>query len=340
VKHETTFQIIVANLAKASTEICCPIDKRSWTAVDPLPQNFGVSLIGVCVEALEKHGYLTSRRTFSSSKAKHPVTYISPTEKLLVCSPMSRKYKVDDAGIIRCKDFKRPEDYLSNLFVYQRYRTIRDYNQMMQDTPEHQLYAVYNGDFQSTGRFAGGRMMMIKKAERRAMVVDGEPLFEVDIEACHPSIAMAKTCGIKLAADFYEIEDVPRPLVKAASMMALNCMSRKQAQQALQAWINGTEKGKSFRGMGYKLAPIFDALERKVPNWKDLLYQSRGLELMADESLRMSLFLEEMASLGIKVFPIHDAVMGKLSDKETILEHFIESFTVNGIEPSVKVIIP
>jgi hypothetical protein len=339
IKQETTFQVIVANLAKASTEICCPVDKRSWAGIHQLPGNFGVGLIKPCVDALEKHGYLTSYRTFSSSKAKHRVTYIQPTERLLACSPMSLRYQVDDEGIIRCKGFERPEDYLSNRWVSQRYHTIRDYNRMMQDTPEHQLYAVYRNDFQSMGRFAGGRVMMIKKEERRAMVVDGEPPFEVDIEACHPFIAMAKTRGIRLATDFYDIEGFPRGLVKAASMMALNCRSRKQAQQAVQGWIN-EDRDRRQQYRGYKLAPIFDTLERKVPHWEDLLYQNRGLEFMADESLRMSLFLENMTSFGTKVFPIHDAVMGKLSDMETILEHFIEAFTVNEIEPSVKVWCP
>lgn len=339
VKNETTFQVIVANLAKASTEICCPVDKRSWARINPLPGNFGVGLIKPCVESLEKHGYLTSRRTFSSSKAKHPVTYIQPTERLLNCSPMSKKYLIDDEGIIRCKDFERPEDYLSNPWVSQRYQTIRDYNQMMQNTPEHQLYAVYRNDFQSMGRFAGGRVMMIKKAERRAMIVDGELPFEADIKSCHPFIALAKTRGIRLATDFYDIDGIPRGLVKAASMMALNCKSRKQAQQAVQGWIN-EDRDRRQQYQGYKLATIFDALEKKVPRWEDLLYQSRGLEFMADESLRMSLFLENMTSFEIKTFPIHDAVMGKLSDKEIILEHFIEAFTVNGIEPTVEMWCP
>lgn len=339
VKHETTFQVIVTNLAKASTEICCPVDKRSWSGVNPLPVNFGVSLIRPCVEALKKHGYLTSGRTFSSSKAEHRVTYIRPTEKLLACSPMSMRYRIDEEGIIRCKDFVRPEDYLDNRWVSQRYHTIKDYNRMMQDTPEHQLYAVYKNDFQSMGRFAGGRVMMIKKVERRAMIVDGEPLFEADIKSCHPFIALAKTQGIRLSTDFYDIEGFPRGLVKAASMMALNCKSRKQAQQAVQGWINENhERRQQYQGC--KLAPIFDALERKVPHWEDLLYQSRGLEFMADESLRMSLFLDNMTSFGIKVFPIHDAVMGKPSDMDTILEHFIEAFTVNEIEPLVKVSYP
>lgn len=338
-KHVATFQTIVTNLAKAGTDICCPVDKRSWSEVSPLPGNFGVSLIGVCVEALEKHEYLTSWRTFSSSKAKHRVTYIRPTEKLLACSPMSVRYRIDDDGIIRCKGFDRPEDYLDNPWVSQRYHTIRDYNRMMQDTPEHQLYAVYKNDFQSMGRFAGGRVMMIKKEERRAMIIDGEKSFEADIKSCHPFIALAKARGIRLSSDFYEIEGFPRGLVKAASMMALNCKSRKQAQQAVQGWINEKrDRRELYRG--YKLAPIFDALERKVPHHEDLLYQSRGLEFLADESLRMSLFLENMTSFGVKVFPIHDAVMGKMSEKEIILEHFTEAFMVNGFEPTIDIKLP
>lgn len=340
VKQKITFQIIAANLAKASkTEICCPVDKRSWASINPLPSGFGTTLIKPCVEALQEHGYLTSYRTFSSSKAKHRVTYIRPTARLLACSPMSLRYRVDDEGIIRCRGFERPHDYLNNPWVSQRYHTTRDYNLMMQDTPEHQIYVVYKDDFQSLGRFAGGRVMMIRKAERRAMIVDGEPLFEADIKSCHPFIALAKTRGIKLATDFYDIEGFPRGLVKAVSMMALNCTSRKQAQQAVQGWINEDhERRRQYQGL--KLASIFDALEKKVPHWNDLLYKSRGLEFMADESLRMSLFLENMTSFGIPVFPIHDAVMGKLSDKETILEQFSEAFMVNGIEPTVEVWCP
>lgn len=335
IKQETTFQVIVTNLAKATTEICCPVDKRSWAAVDPLPGNFGVSLIKPCVEALKEHGYLTSWRTYSSSKAEHRVTYIKPTDRLLARSPIAVRYQVDDEGLIRCKGFERPDDYLDNPWVFQRYHTLKDYNLMMQDTPENQLFAVYKYDFHSMGRFAGGRVMMIKKEERRAMVVDGEPLFEADIAACHPFIAFAKILGIRLSTDFYEVEGFPRDLVKTASMMALNCKSRKQAQQALQGQINGDKKMQQFRG--YKLAPIFDALEKKIPHWEDILYQSRGLEFLADESLRMSLFLENMVASGIKVFPVHDAVMGKMSDKDTILEHFREAFMVNGFEPKVKV---
>jgi hypothetical protein len=101
------------------------------------------------------------------------------------------------------------------------------------------------------------------------------------------------------------------------------------------ARVNGNKKGRPYRG--YKLSPIFDILERKIPDFEQILYQSRGLELMADESLRMSLFLENMVSFGIKVFPVHDAVMGKVSDKDIILEYLIECFTVNDIEPIVEV---
>ncbi len=335
-KQEVTFQTIVVNLAKASAEICCPVDKRSWAAINPLPDNFGITLIKPCVEALKRQGYLTSWRTFGSSKAKHRVTYICPTDRLLACSPMSVRYQMDDEGLIRCRGFERPEDYLSNPWVSQRYHATRGYNLLLQDTPEHQIFAVYKNDFQSMGRFAGGRVMTIKKAERRAMIVDGESMFEVDIKSCHPFILLAKTRGIRLTSDFYDIQGYPRGLVKAASMMALNCTSRKQAQQAVQGWINGDrERREQYQGL--KLAPIFDALEKKVPHWEELLYQNRGLELLADESLRMSLFLEDMSSYGIKVFPIHDAVMGKLSDKETIIEHFTEAFIVNRIEPTVEV---
>ena len=335
-KQETTFQVIVANLAKAETQICCPVDKRSWDAVDPRPANFGVTLIRECVDALEEHGYLTSWRAFSSSKAKQQVTYISPTERLLGRSPMSMKYQVNEDGIIRCKGFKRPEDYLGNIWVSQRYHMLRDYNLMMQDTPENQLYAVYKNDFQSMGRFAGCRVMMMRKEDRRAMIVDGEKLFEADIEACHPSILLAKTQGIRLAHDFYDVDEIPRGLVKVASMMALNCKSRKKAQQALQGWVNeGRENRLLYKG--YNLALIFDTLERKTPHWRDLLYQNRGLELMADESLRMSLFLEDMVTEGIKVYPIHDSVMGKVSDKEIIIERLTEHFTIKGVELTVKI---
>jgi len=337
-KQETTFQVIVVNLVKAESEICCPIDKRSWVHRDPLPKAFGISLIKTCVSALEKHGYLASERTFHSSKAKHPVTYIKPTDKLLRSSPMSLSCKINDEGIIRCNRFKRPDDYLDNLFISQRYHTAIEYNSLMSSTPEHQLYSVYVDDLNSMGRFAGSRVMMMPKADRRNLTIDGERLFEVDIKSCLPSIALAKTQGIKLGSDFYDIEDFPRDLIKAATVRALHCGSRRQAQQALQWWIITDTKGQQYKR--YKVSEVFDALQRKVPRYEEMLYQNRGLEFMADESLRMSLFLENTAPFGIKTYPIHDAVMGKVSEQGVIVDVFLEAFTVNGIVPSVEIIAP
>lgn len=97
-----------------------------------------------------------------------------------------------------------------------------------------QLRRIYTGNFTLGGRFyaEGGAWQTLPKAERLALTLDDEPVVEIDYCELHPRLAYAR-CGLDYPGGAYDLQGLPRPLVKIAMSILFNSSDENGARYTL-----------------------------------------------------------------------------------------------------------
>lgn len=183
------------------------------------------------------------------------------------------------------------------------------------------------------GRFYGRVLapMTIGKNDRPRILIDGEKTAELDYSAIHPHIMYANE-GLQLNDCPYQIEGFQRETAKAALLILIN--------SDVNTWLNNIERSASpkmkrlYKRLGdckatkgfiknipegcianELLASIKTAHEPVASQFgsKDL-----GLRLQRQDSEVMGRILIACSIQGITAYPVHDSVICKDSDKQTV----------------------
>jgi len=337
VKRENTFRMILVNLAALKgSPIIVPLHRSYWKEEGLIPHDISIRGIGSTVTALEEAGYLNVERGYRTEEASAP-TIVLPTDALLELMPEKPRSHIRDQGLIRCDDFENLKCHEENVQAQLRELALKRYNSWFQCLPSFQLYALFKGGYDSYGRLHGSVLHHIPKEQRHLLIVDGEPTFEIDIKSCLPFIALALRKGIAYEPDIYRVPGLPRELMKKAVLIGLNNKSKKDAVVALQGYLNLHCHGSLPDGSPASAPALYHGLEETHPVLKEIMYKDSGLYLMNIESMHMAMFLYQMTGLGVPVFPIHDGVLARVSDREIVKERFIETFTINDVPPKVAI---
>ena len=103
----------------------------------------------------------------------------------------------------------------------------------------HTKRVFNNNSWQSHGRLYGGRFQQLNETERSKLTINGEPVVELDIKSCHPTMAYAEM-GIdwyrQSNRDIYEatgVSEWPRDLVKKCVNILLNAKNKRAAVSSL-----------------------------------------------------------------------------------------------------------
>lgn len=324
-KHKATFRSIIVNLALRKDAITISLSRENYQDIS-LPKEIAPSAItGIC-EDLHKKGYLSVVKGFKVKASIAVPTELRPFKKLLDRIPVGFRTEIAEEGLIQIKGFtpgEIPEHVENTRQVLKRYnRTVES---------ENHLFASFKDGFDVNGRFHGSTVCTMRKEDRKDIMIDGEKTIEIDIRNCIPSLLSASELGKLLPGDVYAIDGIPRAIVKKAMLCALNCESRRQAQNALQKYLNADVD------TTLKASEVLDALEDSAGELSDFFYTARGTRLMRIESSCMEKFMVSMLDKGIKVYPIYDSVRVPISKSGIVEEELKKAFTINGVEPVVHV---
>lgn len=165
------------------------------------------------------------------------------------------------------------------------------------------LYRVFNNcNFRAGGRFYVRRSWQALSSEERAgLLIDGEPVAELDFASLHLRLAYHLSGQTPPAGDLYELpgwEDVSRKAVKRVATAMLNVS--KLGKLRMEEVAKGLPPGRT-------IGELAAAIQARHPSLVDWFGKGRGLELQHLDSLIAEGVMLELDGLGVPSLPVHDS---------------------------------
>jgi hypothetical protein len=169
---------------------------------------------------------------------------------------------------------------------------------------------VFNrSSFQKGGRLYGW-WQTLSSADRRYILLNGEPVLEPDYAQIHAQIIYALK-GISLIGDAYETGEFPRAWGKKAFNIGINVNNKLGAIAAISKDLKISRRNASR---------LLDAVMAKHRQVSDIFCSDAGVGLMkidADITLRA---VQHCQAQGIAVLPVHDSLIVPTTDAERTAE--------------------
>ena len=199
-----------------------------------------------------------------------------------------------------------------------------------------------NFDFNLGGRlYPSGSLgyMGMNSLERSSIIINGEAIVEIDINASYLTILHAlKGISMPEAEDIYAIGGLPREVVKKWFSITLG------SETFHTKWLKGNVQELKEAGVAYKSWMTVKAVEKVVlehfPLMRDWPKQEvRWSNLMFTESeVIISTMQELMLNHQVPSLPVHDCIIVRKSDQELAMRVLSEQFKIIvGVEPRLKV---
>ncbi|MTH80180.1 hypothetical protein [Paracoccus aestuariivivens] len=207
------------------------------------------------------------------------------------------------------------------------------------DIPFPEVRRVFNlADTETFNFNKGGRLygdfQSVKREQRKQILIDGLPVVELDIKASQLTILHHITKTRLPEGDLYQVEGLPRPVVKAAVTAMIG-----QGKTELVRWPKGARESLiSELGLGdlpkaistrypintitKQIAGKVPALRRLVPgtlDWADLQYTESQVLIQAILALG--------ESHNIPALPLHDGILIPAKDVEAGRNCLAEAFS-------------
>ncbi|OWV41799.1 hypothetical protein CDZ95_16930 [Mameliella alba] len=189
------------------------------------------------------------------------------------------------------------------------------------------LYAVGPGNYQS-----------LKLAQRRTITINGEPSCEIDISASHLTLVHGLLKEpLDLSCDPYEIQGVPRLLVKKALVTMIG------TGKPLKRWPRGAKSeftedtgnkfptitGKQVSQILLRRFPCLNRMADAALDWSKLQF------IEAEVLLRAMLCLK--SQLDVPALPVHDSLIVPVSAAEACEQEIKRAFEgMCGLSPRLK----
>ena len=197
-------------------------------------------------------------------------------------------------------------------------------------------------DFQWGGRLYGVgdfNYQVMKKTDRPNLLINGEAISEIDINASYLSI-LHGISGYALPdrEDIYDIGSVDRRVIKIwiSTTMGHNTFHRGWTKSAMQMFKEaGIEKPKlmtmpSLQPIILENFPMLADWPSQRLTWADLMF--------IESEIVIGTMLELMRSYGAPSFPVHDSIIVRKSDTELALGILSQQFSLKtGIRPKLRV---
>ena len=262
---------------------------------------------------------------------------------------------------------KNLSDYRETRLTHRMRRDIQEQNEAIASvnlgamfpfpTP---LRRIFNNDFRHGGRFyaEGGGWQTCSKSERHRVIIDGEPVVEIDYVTFHPALAYALK-GLPPHPEPYAAPGFERGFTKIAFNVLLNSSSRPGARHTLAhkpdmgRVLLGIEPDRDERpdefrsrliGMDAyymqhahrRADELIDALMGLHAPIADLFFTGVGLTLQRQDSDIAADVMREMRRRGVTVLPIHDSFLAPASMADLLEQVMIDAAMRMGAIVSCK----
>jgi hypothetical protein len=158
---------------------------------------------------------------------------------------------------------------------------------------------VFNrSSFHKGGRLYGW-WQSLSSADRRYILLNGEPVLEPDYAQIHAQIIYALK-GISLIGDAYETGEFPRAWGKKAFNIGINANNKLGAIAAIS---------KDLRISRRNASKLLDAVTAKHRQVSDIFCSDAGVGLMKIDADIILRAVQHCQSQGIAVLPVHDSLI-------------------------------
>ena len=205
------------------------------------------------------------------------------------------------------------------------------------------MHRVFNGDFESGGRFYGAWWQSIPRELRPFIQIDGQITSELDYSSQHPLMLYAENGDeyywLKGADDdpyaLKGISDSERELVKLIALVVINASDRKKAINAIRrAIINrrwNLPKDNAF------ICSRIDAFLEKHHKIGHHAFSGVGLKLQRQDSRIAEYILSDMKAKGIPVLTVHDSFITSNASVHLVYAAMNEAYRMEGISSIPKI---
>lgn len=178
----------------------------------------------------------------------------------------------------------------------------------------NQLYRVFNLDWRHGGRWYGGFWQNLSGRHRRQILIDGQPVVEIDYSHLHPTL-LAACCGKDLgAADPYIIDGFPRSDVKRAFNVLVNADGANVAVSALQFHYQDAGK-KGPRSYALRLVAT---VKQRHEAFAEFWATGIGLRLQCIDGEMCAEVQRIMRDAGHPVLSVHDSFITEASQADRL----------------------
>ena len=209
------------------------------------------------------------------------------------------------------------------------------------------MVRIFNETWQRGGRFYGmGPSWQNMNTEmRRRIMIDGEPVVELDFKTLHPSILYAEA-GLARPADCYAIEGWPRDLGKIALLTLINAKTVHDARLSIahsdgrkldpltRQPVTGDDDKQLMQSLATPgshealalAARLIEALKILHAPIAGRFHKDEGARLMHIDSAMAEVVMNSLLLMkGVVVLPVHDSFLVPASKRDELEAAMIEA---------------
>lgn len=191
-----------------------------------------------------------------------------------------------------------------------------------------QLHRSFSrGSFEFGGRFYGPAWQQLPKAWRSRILIDGEPVVELDFGSLHPRLLHHRYLGIEAPEDCYAGVAIPRDLAKRAVAMMLNA---ENGVTRAPRWFHRADAGMTWKAMR-------EAVASGLPSLIPYFGTGIGLKLQRLDSDMAEAVMLHFANEGVPCLTVHDSFIvaeRHSTELEATMREAYRSRT--GFDPIIK----
>jgi hypothetical protein len=209
-------------------------------------------------------------------------------------------------------------------------RTSKDDRQLQHagDISAIGLYRSFSKQWDLGGRIYGGWWQNLSKALRSQLLVDGEPVVELDYRRLHPSILLARL-GRTLDFDPYGLPPYSEDICKETFARMLN-MPKQYGNI-----INKKAKDDSITAGEFTV--FYQQYRRHVKDFDPWFFIEEGLRLQREDGDLALSILIELDQAGIVALPIHDSFIVSYRHEGALHASMTKNFELKyGVKPEIR----
>lgn len=208
------------------------------------------------------------------------------------------------------------------------------------------VYRVFNrGSFDKGGRFYGPFWQGLKKKQRAELLINGELTVELDYEAQHLVHIYARS-GINYHdrwpnVDPYQVEGVPRRVVKKFVLIGLNAKSQGSAAKALRQDDSIAEEDRHHFEDQFAFEITRDRILAKHGVLAGYFCSDLGIELQREDSEICRYVLNTLTAAQVPVLSVHDSFIVQKKHEAQLRDAMEMAYKasgapLNGVCPRIK----